>query len=481
MNKRLISGIIGVAAAVSLMTGCGKPAAAVEDTKAAVESEAEDESTAVKADEETGTETAAETAAQAKDMKQGVTTVANEESITGFTTMFLYQDDKATNVQLVGGFQFYVENDPKVYAEGFTLAAGDKMENYLYSPDQWQKDLKLRHINDAGLTMDMEYDEASKAWTASLELPCASYLYTYNVSYDSGKTYEMIVDPNNVPSCNAMGAHQTRSQFFVPYDASKQSEEDDWTWLFPVEDEKDRGRISHVTYQGADSSDHQAEIYLPAGYDEDRQQPYKVLYLTHGGGGEEGDWFYQGNAGNIVDRLAAEGKTEGFVIVCMNNAEFLIEGSRDWDYDAIFDNTVNYLMPYIESGYNVSTEAQDMAYAGLSSGAKTTGEIYYKAPEMFGYFGMFSGSAAWDWPELEDYSSMKKPNIYLAAGFADHLMMQDTYHTDGDKTLIGFKELLDKAGITYNGGGEYVTVQGAHDWYTWPQILKDYVETTLWK
>ena len=60
-------------------------------------------------------------------------------------------------------------------------------------------------------------------------------------------------------------------------------------------------------------------------------------------------------------------------------------------------------------------------------------------------------------------------------------MMQNTYHTDGDKTLMGLKELLDEAGIEYNNGGGYVTVEGAHDWFTWQQMFKDYVTTTLWK
>lgn len=420
-------------------------------------------------------------AEEAEQVSAGVVTEANEESKTGYTTTFTYSDAEATNVQLQGGFQFYVENDPNVYSEGFTLVANDSLENYLYGPDEWENGLRLCHINDAGYVKDMTYDEESDSWSISLDLPGGSYLYQYQVSYDGGETYEAIPDPENVPECNAMGAHQTRSKFYVPYDAEKQSEIDDWSWLSPVENDEDRGEIVYTTYSGSLGREQNVEIYLPAHYDADREQPYKVLYLTHGGGGEEGDWFHQGNAANIVDRLVAEGKTEEFIMVCMNNADYIIEGTRDWDFDKIFENTKDYLMPYIEQNYNVSTEVADRAYAGLSNGAKTTTMIYYKDPGLFGYYGMFSGSAAWAFPELDDYTAMKQPDIYLAAGFADHLMMQNTYHTDSDKTLIGFKELLDAAEIPYNDGEPYVTVQGAHDWFTWPQILKDYVETTLWK
>ncbi|MCI7813569.1 MAG: alpha/beta hydrolase-fold protein [Robinsoniella sp.] len=411
----------------------------------------------------------------------GVVTEANADSKTGFTTTFTYVDENATNVQLMGGFQFYVKDDPKVYANGFTLAAADSINNYLYGPEDWENGLDLCHIYDAGYVTDMIQDEETGEWTYSLDLPGGSYLYQYKVSYDGGETYEAIADPANIPECNAGGAHQTRSKFYVPYDAEKQDEMYDWSWLTPVEDEAARGTIEYSTYEGSLGREQNVEVYLPAGYDPDREEPYKVLYLSHGGGGEEGDWFHQGNATNIVDRLIAAGETEEFLMVTMNNAEYIIEGTRDWDFEKIFDNTKNYLMPYIEENYNVSTEVEDRAYAGLSNGAKTTTMLYYMDPTLFGYYGMFSGSAAWAWPELEDYSDMQQPNIYLAAGFADHLMMQNTYHTDGDKTLIGFKELLDNAGITYNNGGAYVTVQGGHDWFTWPQILKDYVETTLWK
>lgn len=411
----------------------------------------------------------------------GVVTEVNEESKTGYTTTFTYNDEEATNVQIKGGFQFYVENDPNVYASGFTLVANDSLENYLYNPEDWENGLNLCHVNDAGYVKEMTHDEERDSWSISLDLPGGSYLYQYEVSYDGGETYETIPDPENLPECNEQGAHQTRSKFYVPYDSEKQSQADDWSWLTPVENEEDRGSIVYTTYEGSLGRAQNVEIYLPAHYDENREEPYKTLYLTHGGGGEEGDWFHQGNAANIVDRLVAEGKCEEFIIVCMNNADYIIEGSRDWDYDKIFENTTQYLMPYIQENYNVSTEVKDRAYAGLSSGAKTTTMIYYKAPELFGYYGMLSGSAAWAWPELEDYTAMKAPNIYLAAGFADHLMMQNTYHTDSDKTLMGFKELLDEAEIPYNDGQPYVTVQGGHDWFTWPQILKDYVETTLWK
>lgn len=421
----------------------------------------------------------------------GVEVKQNEDSITGYTIDFVYEDAEATDVNLIGGFQFYESGDINVYGKGFVLPANDSQNNHCVGPEEWQPGKELRHLNDTGSTVAMEKDE-NGVWRASLDLPGGSYLYQYSVSYDGGETFENIGDPMNVPSCNTqLGAVQTRSQFFVPYD-EKQGEEAyyDWSWLTPIENESEKGEVTAFTYEGLDG-EQPAEIYLPANYDEEREEPYKVLYLSHGGGGDEADWFYQGNAANILDRLIAEGKSEEFIVVCMNNTVYVSnfsESESDKSYSLnndyflyCYDNIKNYLIPYVEETYNVSEEPSDRAFAGLSNGAKLTNQIFINDPAQFGYYGLFSGSSAWAWPELEDYSAYQNADVYLAAGWADQLIMQDTYHTDGDKTLMGVKEQLDAAEIVYNKGNSYVTVEGAHDWFTWPQIFRDYVSNELWK
>ena len=37
---------------------------------------------------------------------------------------------------------------------------------------------------------------------------------------------------------------------------------------------------------------------------------------------------------------------------------------------------------------------------------------------------------------------------------------------------------LDQIGIEYTG---FKIVDGAHDWFVWPQLYCDFVTTTLWK
>ncbi len=418
--------------------------------------------------------------------KGGVEVKMNDASRTGYTASFSYYDDAATNVQIVGGFQYHVAEDYHVLGKGVLLSKGDSWTNYLVNPEDWSKEQNLRHCGDDGYVKDMTKDEQTGAWTIDVDLTGGAYVYQYNVSYDNGETYERVIDPENIPECNAHGAHQTRSQFFVPYDAGKQPEEDDWTWLFPIEDESAAGEILYETYPGLGDEERPVEIYLPAGYDADRAEPYKVLYMLHGGGGEESDWFYQGNAGNIVDRLVAEKKCEEFLMVCMNSSAFDTGEAwvphYSWDVDAISDDITEYLIPYVEENYNVSKEITDRGILGLSNGAKAANYMLYKVPDKFGYFAILSGSAAWMWPdETYDFSAMKQVKIYLGTSMADQNFLDTTYHTNTDKTITGLRELLEKQEIFCNGGGNPVVVDGSHDWFSWPVLLKDYVETALWK
>ena len=403
--------------------------------------------------------------------------------MTGYTATFTYYNDTAEKVELKGAFQFHVEGDEKVYANGYNLSEGEDVSDYYVNPQDWTGDKNLVHAGDEGYVAEMVKDSETGAWTYSLDLPGGYYLYQYNV-YSDEKTFESIPDPENLCSYNAIGANQFRSQFYVPYDAEKQPEYYDWSWCLPIEDESKAGTVEAIQYPGKDGAMMDALVYLPNGYDPEREEGYKILYLSHGYTGDQADWFYQGHAVNIVDRLIAEGKSEPFIMVAMNNTVFQSDYSYwiDWDFPAVVENAKTYLFPYIEENYNLSSDVKDRAFAGLSDGGTTTAQLYIDDPERFGYFGIFSCAAAYDWPELEDYSAYKKPNVFLSAGFSDFgLISAECYHTEEDVTIIGMSEKLDEQGITYNNGEGIYIVPSAHDWFNWPEVLKKYVTDVLWK
>src|SRR5256884_6755822 len=58
-------------------------------------------------------------------------------------------------------------------------------------------------------------------------------------------------------------------------------------------------------------------VYTPPGY-ETSSQKYPVLYLLHGGGGDEDAWLTMGRANIIMDNLIAAGKAKPMIVVMPN-------------------------------------------------------------------------------------------------------------------------------------------------------------------
>src|SRR5207245_4209243 len=55
-------------------------------------------------------------------------------------------------------------------------------------------------------------------------------------------------------------------------------------------------------------------VYTPPGY-ETSSQKYPVLYLLHGGGGDEDAWLTMGRVNIIFDNLFAAGKAQPMIVV----------------------------------------------------------------------------------------------------------------------------------------------------------------------
>ena len=232
------------------------------------------------------------------------------------------------------------------------------------------------------------------------------------------------------------------------------------------------GELTYVNYTDCNGEAAPLGVYLPYGYDADREEPYKVLYLSHGGGGNETDWFAGGSVDYIFDNMIADGTVEPTVLITMNNTAY------SWDFDVIIDNLTNNIIPYVEENYNVASDTSGKAFAGLSMGGMTTSNVLYNCADQFGYFGVMSGADVGKDFSTLDIEKMKEPFIMLGAGVYDFGLEREIPEGEEDTfTLKGFAEKLDANEIAY----EWDEVYGSHDWNTWPQLIKIFAEDYLWK
>lgn len=138
-------------------------------------------------------------------------------------------------------------------------------------------------------------------------------------------------------------------------------------------------------------------VYTPPGYGEGEGR-WPVLYLQHGGGENETDWFTLGNLPEVMDNLIADGLAVPFVVV-MNNTHlppYQACGGEDDPgmlmYQAVDDLITKDCIPFIEQKYRVRTDKWGRAIAGLSMGAMQSSYVGFTHPEIFGNIGLFSGS-----------------------------------------------------------------------------------------
>src|ERR1035437_5850832 len=120
------------------------------------------------------------------------------------------------------------------------------------------------------------------------------------------------------------------------------------------------GKIDTITYNSKTVGvKRKALIYTPPGYSKDKKYP--VLYLLHGIGGDEKEWFNQGQPQVILDNLYAEKKVEPMIVVLPNGRAMKDDRSTGNimapDKVQAFANfekdLLNDLIPFIEKTFPV--------------------------------------------------------------------------------------------------------------------------------
>lgn len=181
-----------------------------------------------------------------------------------------------------------------------------------------------------------------------------------------------------------------------------------------------------------------AYVYLPAGYDPaDKETKYPIFVLMHGFGQNWTTWGLtdKGTGGKIkgyMDRGMASGDVEKFILVVPTGVADAswsdMSGNSFNGYNAFGPELRKDLIPYMEENFNVRTDRDGRAMAGLSMGGGQTFNIGIgECLDLFSYFGAFSaatftGSADYMADVDKKFPELKIHQLYMICGDADSLV-----------------------------------------------------------
>ena len=303
--------------------------------------------------------------AQAADVNltPGPTVVADPNSPTGYTGHFVYYNPTATSVRFVADILLRNWADPT--------------DTKVYQPSEYKPGLMR-----GGGGYDVQMTNAGDGyWVTDVPLAAGANQYWF---YVNNNTNLWVADPANSPIYAPDGLTGTARRAFnkvnVPYDAEKQN----YAPLAARVIENPRPDGAHGTWSYVPvqigTATRTIGVYLPAGYDANRVEPYKTIYMQHGGGQDQSDWMNMGDVPVIMDNLIQDGLTEPAIVIT-TNTNYLGSSSATQGYP----NLRNIVIPFVESNYNVSTRAIDRAFAGLSAGSIVANNLINFDATKFGY------------------------------------------------------------------------------------------------
>lgn len=226
------------------------------------------------------------------------------------------------------------------------------------------------------------------------------------------------------------------------------------------------GNVQKIIFHSpSTNSERVAYVYTPAGYEKStvgkkgKENRYPVLYLQHGWGEDETAWSNQGHANLILDNLIAEGKIKPFIIVMtygMTN-ECKFGHMHEFDWTEFQKVLMDELVPYVDSHFRTIPDRQHRAMAGLSMGGMETRMATLARPEVFGYWGLFSGGIY----EPKDLQGKETPkHIFISCGSKEN----------PDRV----KQAVDDLKAAGYNATSHVSEGTAHEFLTWRRALKEF-------
>lgn len=300
--------------------------------------------------------------------------------------------------------------------------------------------------------------------------PLEPELYGYAFNIDGVTT----LDPSNM-DIKRDGTWRTESVLFIGGEGSD---------LYQPK-KGPKGTVHQVWYESPTLGlTRRMMVYTPPGY-ADSNENFPVLYLLHGGGGDEEAWPDLGVAPTIMDNLINSGKAKPMIVVMTNgnpdqaaafpDSPVMDEPSQGGVGMANMQfekSLVNDVIPYIEKHYQVKKGKENRALTGLSMGGLQTMNTTFENPDLFDYIGVMSmGFADLSQFGIEvDHSkraaqieALKEadPELYWVAIGKDDFLYE---------SVVTLREELDKHDFDYI----YRESPGGHTWTNWRIYLSEF-------
>jgi predicted alpha/beta superfamily hydrolase len=241
------------------------------------------------------------------------------------------------------------------------------------------------------------------------------------------------------------------------------------------------------------NNDRDVIVYLPPGYDKDKQKRYSVLYFHDGQNLFDGATSYipgqEWRLDEAAQSLIAAGKIEPLIIVGVYNTgkdrideytpvaepKYKAGGKADL-YGQLL---VKELKPFIDKTYRTKKDGAHTGLGGSSLGGLVSLYLGLKYPNVFGRVAVVSPSVWWAKNHIVNYveAQKKKPplRIWLDIGTREGRDAAEAQTTvDGARLL---KETLIRKGWKLDKDLKYFEAQGAeHNEKAWAARVEQILE-----
>lgn len=264
------------------------------------------------------------------------------------------------------------------------------------------------------------------------------------------------------------------------------------------------GTVSAVWYQSPVlKTGRRMLVYTPAGY-EGSTKRYPVMYLFHGGGGDEEAWNELGSTSAIMDNLIAQGKAKPMIVV-MPNANWrdtsILEpappraqgappapapvpaggqaaapaaAGAAQDYTVAEQEIVTGIVGYVEANYRTLPGRENRAIAGLSMGGGISINVGLKRLDIFatvaefstGAFGGVGGYGAFDVDKIA-------PGFLKDAAATNKKLKLLFFSCGDDDPRMPFQKKVAEDFRNAKIALTFKNYAGAHEWRVWRNSLSD--------